>query len=293
MTMPVIHGEMLLQLPRSHSYRGKIRLPLALQSITAGEVRLQIGIQYRSKPFATCIMHVAPVMSGSVEEATSMTPEETLAFLRETPTGFITDALSSLGVYGNMTSIWPARGFEDVRLVGPALTIDFQPTQIRSTRALTPYEIYDQAEPGKVVVIAAQGQERMFMGDNQAHMAKSRGMLGFVVDGGVRDVAGIRQLGLPLYYKGAQTRGSEGINRAGAFNVPVVAGGTLVNPDDIIVADEDGVVVIPASLVGNVVELVTAIAAIEEEIDQAIDQGVSMAELNVLLAKKKSPLAKN
>lgn len=219
--------------------------------------------------------------------------EETFAFLRQTPTGFITDALSSLGVYGNMVSIRPARGFEDARLVGPALTIDFQPTQIKSTRALTPYEIYDQAEPGKVVVIAAQGQERMFMGDNQAHMAKVHGMLGFVVDGGVRDVAGIRELGLPLYYKGSQTRGSEGVNRPGAFNVPVVAGGVLVNPDDIIVADEDGVVVIPASLLDQVVALAAAIMEIEEEIDQAIERGVPMDELNVLLAKKKSPVPKS
>ena len=212
-----------------------------------------------------------------------------LEFLRQTPTGFVTDALNRLGVNGCMVNIRPARGFEDVRLVGPALTIEFKPRKRSGPRGLTPYDIYYQSEPGKVVVMAGLGHDLVFTGDNQAHVAKVRGMLGLVIDGGARDVAGIRSLGLPLWYKGAQTKLAQDALEITAYDVPVVAGGVLVNPGDIVVADEDGVVVVPADLLDEVVEHIRAVSHIEEQLEEAIARGAPLEEIRALIARKRSP----
>lgn len=221
-------------------------------------------------------------------EAEQRTMEEALELLRQTPSGDVTDALSRFGVVGNMTSIRPARGFEDIRLVGPALTIEIRPKKRTGPRGITPYDIYAASEPGKVVVIAGQGNEMTFTGDNQAHMAQVRGMLGLVIDGGARDVAGIRKLGLPLWFKGAQTKSEHATHEISAYNVPVVAGGTVVNPEDIIVADEDGVVVIPGDLLHEVLGHIESVTSIEEELDQLITRGAPVSEIRELLAKKRA-----
>jgi regulator of RNase E activity RraA len=215
---------------------------------------------------------------------------EALEFLRQTPSGCVTDALTRLGVNGNLVNIRPARGFEDFRLVGPALTIEIKPKRRKGPRGLTPYDIYYQSEPGKVVVIAGLGLDLAFTGDNQAHTAKVRGMLGLVIDGGSRDVAGIRSLPLPLWYTGAQTRLSHDTHEISAFDVPVVAGGVLVNPDDIVVADEDGVVVIPKDLLEEVVEHIKSVASFEEKLEEAISSGAPLAQIRELIAQKRAPV---
>jgi regulator of RNase E activity RraA len=215
---------------------------------------------------------------------------DALSFLRSTPSGSVTDALTRLGVRGNMVNIRPARGFEDCRLVGPALTVEIKPKRRNGPRGLTPYDIYYQSAPGKVVVIAGLGLDLALTGDNQAHTASVRGMLGLVIDGGARDVAGIRKLQLPLFYTGAQTKLSHDTHEISAFDVPVVAGGVLVNPGDIIVADEDGVVVIPKNLLEEVVEHIKSVERIEEQLGEAIAKGAPLTEIRTLIAEKRAPV---
>jgi len=215
--------------------------------------------------------------------------EHVLNTLRDTPTGYVCDALNKLGLSGAMRSIRPARGFEDMRLVGPALTLEIKPVTGFTGKNLSPYEIYAGAKPGQVSVIAGGGLEKVYTGDNQANMAKSHGIAGLVIDGGARDVAGIRGLGLPLWYTGAQTERHEPGTVISAVNVPVTVGGIVVNPDDIIVADEDGVVVIPLHALDAVMTQVIVISEIEEEMDKLIARGASLNEIQALTARKSAP----
>lgn len=197
--------------------------------------------------------------------------------------------MTKLGLSGTMRSIRPARGFEDTKLVGPALTLEIKPSAGFDGKSLSPYDIYADAEAGQVSVVAGNGIEKIYTGDNQATLAKTYGLAGFVIDGGARDIAGIRRLGMPLWYKGSQT--TSGGTVVSAVNVPVTAGGVLVNPGDIIVADEDGVVVIPAEKLNAVMEQVAFIKDIEEALELLIKDKAPLAEIRALLAQKSAPVS--
>lgn len=107
-------------------------------------------------------------------------------------------------------------------------------------------EMIDAAKPGEVgVIVMEDGLDVAAIGGLMATAAKARGMAGMVLDGGVRDVAEIRSLNLPTY--AASITPSTAVSRFASVsrNEPVKCGGVTVRPGDIIVAGEDGVVVVP------------------------------------------------
>lgn len=128
-----------------------------------------------------------------------------------------------------------------MKVVGPAVTVLTRPGD-----TLYVAHAADVAQPGDVIVIDAGGFDDLsIIGDRIAYyMSEIRGLAGVVVNGAIRDVAGIRNLGFPTFCNGitARLHGSQG---PGAINVPIVCGGVLVNPGDIVVGDDDGVVIIP------------------------------------------------
>ncbi len=217
---------------------------------------------------------------------------ETLDLLRRTPTGIMNDALGLAGIRAAVVGIRPARGFEDVRIVGPALTIDYAPCKGVGQYPKSIYEVYYEAEAGQVVVMAGHGADYAFTGDNQAHAAKQHGIEAIVIDGGARDVAGIRAVGMPLFITAPSPRVHNGVYDVVGVNVPVQVGGVLVNPGDIIVGDEDGVQVIPRELLDVVLENIRTVTAIEEQMEVAIASRRPVEELKPLLAKKKFRPAK-
>ena len=116
-------------------------------------------------------------------------------------------------------------------------------------------------KPGHAVVIDAQGIENTgFVGSNNTLNWYSRGMTGVVTNGNCRDTDELILERIPVYskYQGGGTR--PGRIEAGAINVPVVVGGALVRPGDIIVGDGDGVVVVPIEVVDDVVKIAWDIA---------------------------------
>jgi regulator of RNase E activity RraA len=107
-------------------------------------------------------------------------------------------------------------------------------------------EMIDNAKPGEVGVIVMEGTlDIAAMGNLMATAAKVRGMAGMVLDGAIRDVWDIRRMGLTIYARSITPRTAVGHYATVARNVPVQCGGVTVRPGDIIVADEDGVVVVP------------------------------------------------
>lgn len=107
-------------------------------------------------------------------------------------------------------------------------------------------EMIDEASPGDVgVIVMEDGLNVAAIGGLMGTAAKSRGMAGMVIDGGVRDLEELRALGLPVFARSVTPATAVGRYASVAKQIPVECGGVTVNPGDIIIAGEDGVVVVP------------------------------------------------
>jgi len=216
----------------------------------------------------------------------SLLPNEAVTTLQEAGAGVVSDALALVGLQGGVEGIHPARGFEEARLVAPACTIQFGLPR-SDTPKLTTYGIIENLPPGAILVIDAKGLPLHFAGDNVGAYAKSRGLSGVVVFGAARDVGGWRRAGMPLYSTGLATKDKPASLRITGFQVPVEIGDVLVKPDDVIVADEDGIVVVPRDRLDAVLEKVKLILDVEACMQEAIARGATGAELSAIIARKK------
>jgi RraA family protein len=112
----------------------------------------------------------------------------------------------------------------------------------------------DLAQPGDILVVDGSGAlDRSLLGEIMAVYAARRGIAGFVVDGAVRDLQGMRRAAIPIYAAGITPQGPFK-NGPGEINVPIACGGQVVFPGDILVGDEDGVVVIRPEYAGEIAE---------------------------------------
>ena len=132
------------------------------------------------------------------------------------------------------------------------------------------------ARPGDVIVCAADAfAETAVTGDLMLGMMKNRGVAAFVTDGFVRDIQGIRAVGLPCYAAGV-TPNSPARNGPGTVGLPVVVGGVAVNAGDLVIGDEDGVVIVPAARIKQTIERLPAIRAAEADLDAKVKAGLEL-----------------
>ena len=127
----------------------------------------------------------------------------------------------------------------DDMLVGPALTVKVFPGD-----NLMVHKALDAAKPGDVVVVDTSGSQRnAVLGDLVTNKAKHRGIAGFIVDGLIRDLPGVKEVGMPVFARGITPFGP--LHRGpGELNYSVSCGGIVVNPGDIVVADSSGIAVV-------------------------------------------------
>lgn len=187
-------------------------------------------------------------------------PEVLAAFERHSVAN-LGDGLERLDIVdAGISPIWPG-----ARIVGSALPVL---TVAGDNRAVI--DALDHIQPGDVLVINAAGHDgRAILGDNLAQRFDLFGATGAIVDGCVRDRDIIESLHFPVFARGLTPAGPYK-NGPGRIGVPVAIGGVVVSPGDIIVADTDGVIVIPPSRVEAALAGADAIVALEAAKDAEV-----------------------
>lgn len=188
--------------------------------------------------------------------------------LRGTPTGFLVDAMGGSGAldYRIKPAIPDQAGF-----CGVALTCDAGPADNLALVAAL-----ESLQPGDVIVCSTGNYAGCAVtGDLVLGMARNGGAVGFVTDGCVRDLPGIRAVGLPCYCIGV-TPNSPARSGPGTVGFPVTLAGHPVASGDVIVADLDGVVVVPLARLDEVIARLPAIREAEAAMDQAVRDGLRL-----------------
>jgi regulator of RNase E activity RraA len=208
----------------------------------------------------------------------------------ETLKGVSTATITTLLLKKGLRNIW-MRGprqqrDSQPRVVGPAFTLRFIPAREdlatpeawsspRSTRAAI-----EEMPPGCLVVAGALGVvDAGIFGDILCARMAKRGVAGLVTDGVVRDIAGVRATGLPVWSQGTAAPSSVAGLIFEGWQQPIGCGGVAVYPNDIIVADQDGAVVVPAAYAEHVATAGPGQERLEEWIMSEVSEGAPLPGL--------------
>ncbi len=157
----------------------------------------------------------------------------------------------------------------DLRLVGPACTVKVYPGD-----NLMVHKALDVAQPGDVIVVDTSSSSlTAVLGDLVCTKARHRGIAGFIVDGLIRDLPAIKRLGdFPVFARDVTPKGP--LHRGpGEIGYPISCGGIVVNPGDVVVADLNGVVIVPKDISDELLARLDSKAAKESDYVTAVARG--------------------
>lgn len=188
--------------------------------------------------------------------------------LRDTPTGFIVDSMDGRGALHH--AIKPLLSLKKP-IVGIAVTCECGPAD-----NLGVLGALDIAQAGDIIVASTDSHMcTAVIGDLVLEMMKNKGVTGFVTDGLARDLDGIERVALPIFCKGI-TPNSPSRNGPATAGFPVNLDATHIRSGDVIVADRDGIVVVPAEQLKQVCERLEDIKRAEASLLQAVESGLTV-----------------
>ena len=225
--------------------------------------------------------------SGGADSITGPLPADILPGMNSR--GFyaaaISDALDSLGyrnqvMHSRLRPLLqndPAPGF-----IGRARTVQWM--VMNYVVEEDPYgleiDVVDSLKKGEVLVHSTDySGTNTPWGELMSTAAVLRGAVGCICDSNIRDCTRIREMGFPVYSSGIRALDSKGRGRVQAYDVPITCGEVLVHPQDIIFADFDGIVVIPAAIAGKVFELARLKSTTEKDVRDELKRGKSLREV--------------
>ncbi len=227
-----------------------------------------------------CVILAVVLNVGLATTALAITPEQIITELKrpENSTDNIADAVEeATGARGWMSA--DMKPIYDARIVGRAATALMRPVLKNDNRKYTNHllDILDEAPAGSVLVYVMQdGLEIAAMSNLMGTTAKLRGLAGAVIDGAVRDISELRRLEFPVWSRRVSPATSVGRMISVDKQIPVKCGEVMVNPGDYIVADADGVVVVPASAAEKVIEFLKLYDDKESKMISIIEREKSM-----------------
>jgi regulator of RNase E activity RraA len=211
---------------------------------------------------------------------------DVIAALQRLTTATITTVLLKKG----MRNVWIRRAMSldphQPRVVGPAFTLRFVPgredlatPESLASPTSTRFAIEEMPEGCIAVVDAAGITDAGIFGDILCARMKKRGVRALVTDGAIRDIEGVKQTALPVWCSGISAPPSFAHLTFVGWQQPIGCGGVAVLPNEMIVADQDGAVVIPEALVETVIELGSEGEALEEWILKQVENGEKLPGL--------------
>jgi 4-hydroxy-4-methyl-2-oxoglutarate aldolase len=193
--------------------------------------------------------------------------------------GVVADCLDAAGVRNNVmaTTIRPLD--PEVAVAGYAATFQLAATETTPEKPADYYagEIaaVESVQPGDVIV--ASTLDRSFWGELLATATEALGGLGIVADAYTRDTAALLKMGFPTYVAGTEASDALGRVEVVDHGIPVRCGGVLVHPADLVLADRDGVVVLPSDVAEEVIAAAEKKASEENQVRAALREGTSLS----------------
>lgn len=192
----------------------------------------------------------------------------------------VSDALDTLGLPGQCLNIMPLANYTQV-IIGPAFTVQYVSA---SSPPGTVGDFLDEVAPGDVVLIANDGRtDCTVWGDIMTQFALAQGIAGSVIDGVCRDVSKALGEGYPLFTRGRFMRTGKDRVEVVAVNQPISIGGARACARDIVVADANGVVVVPRERAREVAQRARRIEQVEAQIREHLTSGKTLKEARALL----------
>jgi regulator of RNase E activity RraA len=207
-----------------------------------------------------------------------MAREPIIERLTKLDTCAVSDGMDRLGLKGATFGIRPM--WACPKIVGRAVTMKIKPVGLEKPKQHLGTAAIVAAQPGDVIVVDNGGRpDASCWGGLLALAGKTKGISGIVIDGACRDVDESRELGFPVYARGAVPMTARGRVMQESFNQEIEFAGVQVHPGDLVIADGSGVVIIPRAKEEEVLREAEAVAAAEARMAEGIRQGLSVVEV--------------